>query len=350
MNVQSFSWIHEQVQGGFATDSASLNSLGFEIYHDNTADQPFSLPFLIHGSMTYEKHVFVLDGYLFDVVTFVSESSIFAVWFALSLVLSFLAWVSLYVHFRNSTFELSPIYWLGVLWHFSVDFSFIFEACLCSIDLDPILNWLLFLLITCLVVFACISFTAHLPGMVMDPSRRLYLALQLSGCMLAMRVAVSWVFEQTVVCSIALFSSFVPQIWSNTKRRPKPARDDWFSVLLCLSRLLLVWYFCFRDSNVKWVTNQTIGIWLVCHLITQVSMMFIANHFADQGLVQSEYGGLPGSGVQCRICMQDIGQGGRVLVTPCRHVYHRKCYMSCVLENLTCPVCRGEVEPPTGLA
>jgi hypothetical protein len=172
-------------------------------------------------------------------------------------------------------------------------------------------------------------------------------------------VVISWIgfaagsiFEWPVLCSVVIFSSFVPQIWWNTKRWKRRHWDDWFSVLLGGSRLLLVWYFCFREPNVKIVKSAALGVFLSFYLVAQIAIVLVQNHYGGRFLVPSRflprshaYVRIADSGKQCAICLDDIVSGTEILGTPCGHFFHGECLSEWTARKAICPVCRAELPP-----
>jgi hypothetical protein len=115
-----------------------LDSLGFQIWPKTIAGQSFALPLAINGSMTFNDHVFALEGYRFDVDSFMAESKVFGVWFSFHLILSFLAWCSLFRVVRSLNFDVNPLCLLSGLSHGAVDNALSCEVGIWSSDFDQL--------------------------------------------------------------------------------------------------------------------------------------------------------------------------------------------------------------------
>jgi hypothetical protein len=354
-DTPSFSEIHARVTAALANHSVSFNSLGFEMFDDAIVDGPFALPVAINGSMTYDGHVFDLNGYRFDMDKFVVESKIFGVWFGFHLLLSFLAWRSLYRCVRQLHFDANPVCLLSGFWHAAVDFAFSHQVNSCTMDWYQLNGFFLFLSMTELILAVLVSFlcaVGHHETILAHLFPLFYLMVPMLACFFGMEFAAAWVFQRPVLCSIAIFSAFIPQIWSNTKRTNGRHLDDWFSVFMGCSRLLLVWYFCFRDLNVKGVKSATLGVFLSFYLIVQVVIILLQNRYGGRLFVPKRwslrtyhYLKPAGSRGQCSICLGGISVGEATMVTPCGHVFHRECLTEWTYRKLTCPVCRAELPP-----
>ncbi|XP_054782591.1 RING-H2 finger protein ATL51-like [Prosopis cineraria] len=48
---------------------------------------------------------------------------------------------------------------------------------------------------------------------------------------------------------------------------------------------------------------------------------------------------------QCSVCLESFEDNDDVLVTPCNHIYHRKCIVHWFLVSSMCPLCRRFTVP-----
>ena len=50
---------------------------------------------------------------------------------------------------------------------------------------------------------------------------------------------------------------------------------------------------------------------------------------------------------KCSICMEEYQNGERKNILPCTHIFHKKCVVKWLSQNVACPLCRGVVEENT---
>merc|ERR1712071_86813 len=51
---------------------------------------------------------------------------------------------------------------------------------------------------------------------------------------------------------------------------------------------------------------------------------------------------------ECCICMEDFTSGDYIVMTECKHVFHRSCCQEWLLQSSTCPVCRTDIPTAFG--
>jgi hypothetical protein len=356
--LPSFSEFHARLQAELARYSVSFTSLGFQVFNQTNAE-PFGLPFGIRGSLTYDGHPFALDGYQIDYDAFVGETKTFGVLLTFALLLDLLAWCSLRISYCRFTVRTTPVSLVSLLWHMAVDFGLLVKLHEFAEELTQLrelfsyLAWGFWLMG---MIGMTIAAPEHHRGFIPMLCGIARFLLQLIPFLWAMHVAWRHVFESPVLCSIVLFSAFVPQIWANAKRWRKRNWDDWFSVLLGASRLLLVAYFCFREANVKEVKSAGLGFGLGLYLVAQVGIILLQNHCSGVSVLTTRFATPPpgyvrlaGSGSQCSICLDDMAPplvaGAEVVGTPCGHVFHKECLTEWTSRKLICPICRADLPP-----
>jgi hypothetical protein len=356
-DVHRFSRIRARLLPFLDSSPLIFTSLGFDLFPDTVTGRPFSGGLAIKGSVTIAGNVFPLNGYLFDHLAYSIESKVCGVWCAFSLLCSFLAWRSVYrraVHLRMRS---HPLPLAASIWHASVDFAIAYAL---VAKLPEALN------IAALFFFVGgfwvpVTMLAAVPiGLAnpefneRDPRARLCLVFVATVITLPTMVAALCVFESPVYCSIVLFSPFLLQICSNAWVGGRRRWGDWFVVSLAASRLLLLWYFCFRDPAAKGAASAKMGIVFSLYLIGQVVILLLQHHYGGRffwprrvARTGYRYLRLAESEDQCPICLVGIARGEEIMATPCGHLYHRGCLARWMRRSLTCPLCRAALPLPS---
>ena len=187
---------------------------------------------------------------------------------------------------------------------------------------------------------------------------------------------VVYVFQEDLRVAVFLAYSFwVPQIVKNARENTRRAFHPLFLYGTAANRLALPLY-CFGSrANVLRVladdrdiaTRRDLGFCaaLVAWQAAQVLVLRLQDSRGPRWFVPArllppvydyarEFGSLaaPGEALECSICMGDVDAGdGDVVVTPCDHVFHKRCLLPWLDLKRECPVCRATLPayvPPEG--
>ncbi|EGC39846.1 hypothetical protein DICPUDRAFT_74595 [Dictyostelium purpureum] len=156
-----------------------------------------------------------------------------------------------------------------------------------------------------------------------------------------------------------MYSYWVPQIYANAKngiRKP----FIWRYVLgISITRLAIPLYFYGCPTNYITQPNYYYSSILVLWTALQVSILYAQYKFGPQFFIPARF--LPQrynyyrpinntirsreEGQGCVICMSDVEEGQKYMLTQCNHLFHEKCLVSWMEYKLQCPTCRCALEP-----
>lgn len=144
-----------------------------------------------------------------------------------------------------------------------------------------------------------------------------------------------------------LSTSLIPQITFNYFNRHRNLKMSLYMILVTYFRLFEIsYYFWFLKGSKKTL------IFVFFIVTIQSTILIIQNVFRSVLCIKKtmKKGGFnyfkkaPLSCNECIICLSEIiPEKNDYMITPCNHVFHENCLEKWMVNNNTCPICRGEL-------
>lgn len=180
------------------------------------------------------------------------------------------------------------------------------------------------------------------------------------------------------------YSFWVPQITRNIINNTIDTLSPGYIIGVSIAKLYTpIYLFTYKSNFLVVKTNNFFGIILVLNVSFQVIILFLQRMFERPRLFlpksllperydyfrkvpQNVLDNAANGRLECVICMEHVnvpqegnsgnehvseecaleeGNGSQYMITPCDHVYHKKCLTQWLDCKLECPFCRAPVPP-----
>ncbi|KAN0006841.1 hypothetical protein ACTFIU_005033 [Dictyostelium citrinum] len=154
-----------------------------------------------------------------------------------------------------------------------------------------------------------------------------------------------------------LFSYWVPQIYTNAKTSVRKPFLWKYVIGISITRLTIPLYFYACPKNIFVQPNPFFANILIFWNITQILILYLQSKLGPQFFIPARF--LPTKynfyrpismeirsreeGQGCVICMCDVEEGQKYMLTECNHLFHEKCLLQWLEFKAQCPTCRSEI-------
>ncbi|KAM9963000.1 hypothetical protein ACTFIW_006221 [Dictyostelium discoideum] len=154
-----------------------------------------------------------------------------------------------------------------------------------------------------------------------------------------------------------LFSYWVPQIYTNAKTSVRKPFLWKYVIGISITRLTIPLYFYACPKNIFVQPNPFFANILIFWNITQILILYLQSKLGPQFFIPARF--LPTKynfyrpismeirsreeGQGCVICMSDVEEGQKYMLTECNHLFHEKCLLQWLEFKAQCPTCRSEI-------
>ena len=357
--------IHKLIQGIFKHFVNLIEITSFLLNLNITNNyKPFQPGIELSGSLISSKLNLTIFTQFFDYKKFLSEGKIFGLFYSIILILNFYSWKNISKLFLTPT-SLSKLSIHSFISIMSFDFVFslyIFDFSSISPDFHSLF---LFLFFCSIIIYFEIQIkflviiwkeqTLLIENLTEDYLRNtsLIFFFEVALMMILSSISFSSIKNYPTFSIIFLFSSFLPQIIHSAKRFEYKKNDSIFITFVGLNRILILFYFNFYKNNIEEIFNYFYILLIIFYILFQIIIILLQNYFGGAFFLPSKfkpkvynYNELPvENGTICSICMTEIIDNERSMITPCNHAFHYECLTRWMNEQMICPICRNNLPP-----
>jgi hypothetical protein len=171
---------------------------------------------------------------------------------------------------------------------------------------------------------------------------------EMTVALFVMSTATNMVLKAPIVSITILYSFCVPQIFHGMSIPMQGWADLPFLILIMISRLFPIYYFCCYPKNLLETHSPAVAIYATLLVAAQLAVLVLQNvlggaFFLTERLrpvVYDYYAERPEEGSHCSICLAVITEEEPTMLTPCNHGFHEQCLKRWMQEQLICPLCR----------
>ena len=343
----------------------------FDSYYLNETNQTHA--FALNKSFTgtlisnYFKNLSIFDfqyiGSLFDYKGYIIEAKIFGVLSGLTAVICGYAWKSLLNRFTSDVY-LQHLSMTAILMHVGTDFGY----SLLMLELGLANMHYIYLYVTIFLAYITVYFVFQMRLLVHMWRAHGYFTDRTAEAL--RQEFVQFFSEVTLILTLAsvtvsvsldypwfalpyVYSYFIPQIIYSTKTGGRKTKDWPFVILITISRIIPLGYFCLYHKNINGGTSIPIFVIFSAYAIIQAIIVLLQNKFGGAFFLPKKYRPQTYNyfayhvppGTECSICMTPIEEGDETMTTPCHHSFHRQCLERWMAERMICPLDRSPLPP-----
>jgi hypothetical protein len=315
--------------------------------------EPFALGHVINGSMIHSDQLFTITGYVFDVVTFLTEARIYGAITGFSILFTYIGWRSILRNFRFDR-TVGSLSLHSFVWHFGFEFAHGIFVCGHQ-ELSPVVDSLFcFLFLSQIFIY----FTCETQVIVMiwrtvvmetrNPITYDAVLFEIAVALVLASICLSLLFVHPCVILFFFYSFFIPQIMRNFLNPYHRNNDHTFCVCVTIARLVPLFYFGFHSGNIRAKNSPLLTVLVTVYVLVQLAIVLLQDAFGSAFFlprsslsVPYNYFQIPPQESDCPICISRIDDSQEAMVTPCSHAFHRTCLERWMEERLDCPLCRA---------